>query len=251
MVYKSLVLGVLFSSGIFAGKSGLGLAYLLGRTSSPSRRCLQLFLFALTYALLFVLAAWGLRRFDLPAHLETIQKLLQGGMTVHLLMAGMMIAWGLALLRRNHHQGASRGWLLLILPCPVCVTVIVFSLAFVLALFPDNFLRITGGLYLVFLAISLSVGLAMAGVMSSLGRRTTHSAENLLGGAMVLLGAYFLLSMVVLPQFADVDKIYRLARHKTGGSPETLADLLPLVLFFVFSFTVGFGRTYKKIRSVF
>jgi predicted transporter len=161
-------------------------------------------------------------------------------------MAGVMIAWGLALLRRPHRHGSSsRGWLLLTLPCPVCATVIVFSLAFVLSLFPDHFALTAGSLYLTFLVISL----AMMGLMLGLGRMTALSAENLLGGAMVLLSAYFLLSMAILPQFTDVDKIYRLARYQPSAQPQDLTTLLPLAVLTLFTFLAGFGRTHQQIRS--
>ena len=69
MLYKSLILGVLFSIGVFAGKSGIGLAYLLGRTPSWQGKALRLLGFALLYALVFALAAWGLRVLDPLAHL--------------------------------------------------------------------------------------------------------------------------------------------------------------------------------------
>lgn len=246
MLYKSLILGVLFSIGVFAGKSGIGLAYLLERTPSRQKKCVQLLAFALLYGLMFTLAAWGLRTLDPLAHLESIQRFLQSGMQAHLLMAGVMILWGLALLRRPHQHGStSRGWLLLTLPCPVCATVIVFSLAFALSLFPDHFAQTTGALYLGFLVISLAV----MGLMLGLNRMTAQPAERLLGGAMVLLGAYFLLSMAILPQFTDVDKIYRMARHQPPGQPQDLAILLPLVVLTVLTFLAGFGRTHQKIRS--
>jgi predicted transporter len=61
-------------------------------------------------------------------------------MQVHLLMAGLMMLWGTGPAAQTpspwRHQS---GWLLLTLPCPVCATVIVFSLAFGLSLFPDDF----------------------------------------------------------------------------------------------------------------
>lgn len=246
MLYKSLILGVLFSIGVFAGKSGIGLAYLLGRTPSWQGKIVRLLAFALLYGLVFGLAAWGLRVLDPLAHLEGIQRFLQSGMQAHLLMAGVMIVWGLTLLRRPHYHGSSRGWLLLTLPCPVCATVIVFSLAFGLSLFPDHFAQTTGGLYLTFLVISLAV----MGLMLGLGRMMAQSAESLLGGAMVLLGSYFLLSMAVLPQFTDVDKIYRLASHQTSGQPYNFAALLPLLALTLFTFLTGFGLTLKKIRSI-
>jgi hypothetical protein len=70
MLYKSLIMGVLFSIGIFAGKSGVGLAYLLGRTPSWKEKLSRLLAFALLYGFLFALVAWGLRVFDPLAHLE-------------------------------------------------------------------------------------------------------------------------------------------------------------------------------------
>lgn len=248
MVYKSLIMGVLFSIGIFAGKSGVGLAYLLGRTPSMGGKIVRLLAFALLYGMLFALVAAGLRLFDPLEHLEGIQGFLQSGMQVHLLMAGVMIVWGLFLLRKpHHHQTSSRGWLLLTLPCPVCATVIVFSIAFCLSLFPDRFPQVVSGLYLAFLGISL----AAMGLMLAVGRVSHQSAEILLGGAMVLLGAYFLLSMAVLPQFTDIDKIYRLARYQSPGQPQNLATLLPLLVLTLLMFTAGFGLTHKKIRSSF
>ena len=247
MLYKSLILGVLFSISVFAGKSGIGLAYLLGRTPSWRDKALRLLGFALLYGLVFALAAWGLRVLDPLAHLESIQRFLQSGMQAHLLMAGVMITWGLALLRKPHQHGrTSRGWLLLTLPCPLCATVIVFSLAFGLSLFPDHFSQVAGGLYLAFLVISLMV----MGLMLGLGKMTTQSAESLLGGAMVLLGTYFLLSIAILPQFADVDTIYRLARHQSSGQTREVTTLLPLVVLTLLTFLTGFGLTCKKIRSV-
>ena len=248
MVYKSLIMGVLFSIGIFAGKSGVGLAYLLGRTPSLPAKLLRLFAFALLYGLLFALVAFGLRVVDPLAHLESIQGFLQSGMQVHLLMAGVMVVWGLVLVRRpHHHRTTSRGWLLLTLPCPVCATVILFAIAFCLSLYPDHFSQVVGGLYLAFLAISLAV----MGLMLGLGRMRAQSAETLLGGAMILLGAYFLLSMAVLPQFTDVDKIYRLARYQAPGQPQDLTTLLPLLVLTLLTFTAGFGLTQRKIRSSF
>lgn len=89
------------------------------------------------------------------------------------------------------------------------------------------------------------------GLMLGLGRITAQSAECLLGGAMVLLGAYFLLSMAVLPQFTDVDKIYRLARSHAPAQPRDLTTLVPLVALTLLTFLAGFGLTQKKIRSSF
>ena len=63
MLYKSLIHGVLFSIGVFAGKSGIGLAYLLERTPSWQGKALRLLGFALLYALVFALPGWGFGAF--------------------------------------------------------------------------------------------------------------------------------------------------------------------------------------------
>jgi predicted transporter len=216
MLIKSLILGVLFGIGVFAVKCGVGLAYLLGSRRRGFSKAAVLLLFAAAYGLLFALIARSVAVIDPLQHLAAIQGLLQSGMLVHLVMAGLMAIWGIVLLKQAPAHGAqSRGWLMLVLPCPVCAAVIWFSTAFLVSLLPDHRGWIVPGLYLAFMLISL---ISMAGLIFS-HRRTATPATAFLGGAMLLMAAYFIVSVTVIPQFGDLAGVYRLAAYH--GKPVT------------------------------
>jgi predicted transporter len=245
MVYKNLILGILFSIGIFAVKGGVGLFYCLSKTASNRLRAAACSLYALSYLLIFLASGLILAKIDLIRHLDAIQFFLQSGMIVHLLMAGMLIVWGVLLLKRNTgSEHGSKGWLLLAVPCPVCAFVIFFSVGFLMTCFPDSSRTVIVFLYMTFILLNLMTVLVMG--FWKMERGTPP--ETLLGGAMLLIAVYFFLSVTIMPQFADADKIYRMALY----SPDTTAEQTPhLFLFLTWvaaSFFVGFGRMTFKIR---
>lgn len=246
MLYKSLILGVLFGIGIFAAKSGVGLAYVISGRQRPRTTASVLLVFAMTYGLLFVLIALVLHRIDPVRHLTAIQGFLRSGMLVHMVMAGLMAVWGIVLLKRRRAEAAtSRGWLLLVLPCPVCAGVILFSGAFLVSLFPDGRLWVLSGLYFAFLLISL---LTMGGI-HRFRRRARHFPEAFLGGTMLLMAAYFMLSVTVMPQFADLESVYRLARYQADTTPRDALGAILLALTAAAAFTLGCVCKLRRIRS--
>lgn len=245
MLYKSLIIGVLMSIGIFAVKSGAGIGYRLVRQPRWVGKMVVLLLFAVAYAVLFGLVAGVLGVLDPVRHLNAVQAFLQSGMLVHMVLAGVMMLWGVVLLKRAPaERTTSRGWLLLALPCPVCAAVILFSAAFLVSFFPDHLLRVISGLYGVFVLIGLLTAAAV-GLYHHCGAR--RGPESFLGGVMLLVAAYFCLSVTVMPQFADLDKVYRLA----GYGPETIPSdplALPLAAGLSLAFVFGWGVTYRKAR---
>lgn len=242
MEYESLILGVLFSIGIFAAKSGVGLSYVVGGKKKKRAKAAVMLFFLLTYGAVFTVAGWVLNRLDLVAHLDGIQAFLRTGMIVHLVMAALMMIWGMALLTRSGKGGASRGWIVLAVPCPVCAGVILFSAGFLIACFPETPWRVMAGLYLAFVMISL---LVLGGIFFLRSGRG-GSPESFLGGGMMLIAVYFLLSVTIMPQFADVEDVYRLAMNRgQTGSPE----VPQVVLFLIISaaaFAGGFGYRFYK-----
>lgn len=246
MLYKSLILGVIFGIGLFAVKSGVGLSYLVSRRERFRGKILALLLFAGIYGLLFGMTALVLHHIDPVRHLAAIQTFLQSGMLVHMVMAGLMAIWGVVLLKRHHTPGAmSRGWLLLVVPCPVCAAVILFSAAFVVSLFPDSRESVIWGLYLVFVLISLST----MGILRLLRRRMVQPSEAFLGGAMLLMAVYFILSVTVMPQFADLDSVYRLACYHAEKVPGNFFGTVLLAIVAVSAFGTGCLFKSKHIRS--
>ncbi len=247
MAYQSLILGILFSIGVFAVKSGMGISYVVARYGKIRIKAGMLLLFALTYFLVFAMAGLFLDRIDPVRHLAAIRTFVQSGMMVHLAMAALLLLWGVTLLKQaNHPRSRSKAWLMLVVPCPVCLTVIVFSAGFLVACFPDTPKSVVMALYLVFMLINL----VTLGAMGLFRKRGGTHPESLLGGAMLATAGYFFLSVAVMPQFADVDRIYQIARYR-GHPPSkgALALTLPFVPTAA-AFACGYGAKRKKIRSL-
>ena len=246
MAYQSLILGVLFSIGVFAVKSGVGISYILSVQEQEKAVAGAFLLFALTYGLVFAAAAVLLQSIDPVRHLNAIQAFIQSGMTVHLIMAGLLAIWGLLLLKQaNASRPKSRAWWILVVPCPVCVTVIFFSAGFLITCFPDIPKSVVSGLYLVFMLINLIT----MGVISLYRKRRAVAPEAFLGGAMLLMAAYFILSVTIMPQFSDMENIYRLALHQGKPHSQKMTHLIPFSILTAAAFVGGYGATFRKIRS--
>ncbi|WP_319549636.1 DUF2162 family putative transporter [Desulfogranum marinum] len=238
MELKSLLLGLAFSLGIFAVKSGAGLSYLMQQETGPRRWaifcCCQV-----SYLLSFLLAGYLIHQGNLMEHLEGFMLFLQNGMTLHCLLAALLLLWGAALLKRPpENRSKSSGWLLLSLPCPVCFAVILFIGGFLQALYPKTPWLFVW-LYLSFFAVSCISAFIVSYMKSS---EPIHG----LGTVMVLTALYFLITILVVPQFSDIDKIYRLS--KSGLAPLNHHSSPWLFIVMGITFFVGvLSSSYKKI----
>lgn len=131
-------------------------------------------------------------------------------------------------------------------PCPVCVTVIFFSAGFLITCFPDTPKIVVLALYMAFVLINLAT---LSGI-ERYRKRQTVPPESLLGGAMILIAVYFFLSVTVMPRFADVDKIYRLAMYQLKTPSQKVVRLIPFSVLTAAAFVGGYGFKSKKIRSM-
>jgi predicted transporter len=135
------------------------------------------------------------------------------------------------------------GWLALIVPCPVCVTVIFFTLAFLISFFPDAVVLTTLFAYGGFIVLHT---LTIVG-LKVLTRKSASPPELTLGGAMFIVAVYFLLSVFIMPQFSDLDKIYRLAAYQ---AQEQVVDSRHLVYtFFALGICFFLGFLFKKLKK--
>jgi len=245
MACKSLILGIIFSVGIFAVKSGVGLHYYLSKTETGKSKTATLTIYAASYLALFLVSGGILSRIDIIRHMEIVQAFIRSGMVVHLIIAGCLSLWGIRLLRQNRDADrASRGWLMLVVPCPVCAIVIFCSLGFLTACFPDSMLAATLLLFLVFLMINGFTVLVLTGGT----RHHNRPPELVLGSAMLLIAVYFLLSVTVMPQFADADKIYRMALASAGDSSPRFQHMFLFAAGTAMIFVSGFAFKSIAIR---
>ena len=196
------------SVAVFALKAGGGLSYLLTQKPGLPRKAALSIGFMIMYGLIFLVSGWILSSVDLTRHVDTLQAFFKSGMTLHFILAFLMAAWGLHLLMKSHdNKKASRAWILLVVPCPVCFSVILLSCAFTCALYPGNCL-VFWGLYGGFILVSLSVALLFSVFLK---KSTSNPAGNFLGTLMLYIAGYFMLSVIIIPQFGDLEQIYRLS----------------------------------------
>lgn len=239
MAYRSLILGMIFSIGIFAAKGGMGMAF--GTMGYRFRsKAAGMAAFALIYGLVFLGAGLVLVYLDVLAHLTAIQGFIQSGMMIHVTMAALMTIWGLVLLKKKADPNKrSRGWLLLVVPCPVCASSILFSAAFFLSLFPERPVWTLTELYLAFVLISLIAMILAHVFLTKTQSGDARSPESLLGGAMLLISAYFIVSVTVMPHVGDLSSVYRLAGYRsTASAPDIKVSIITAL---VLALAFGWG----------
>ena len=145
-----------------------------------------------------------MKQIVLPGYPSELMMLIRGSMTLHFLLAALLFGWGVILLsRREGVKQRSHGWLLLALPCPVCVLVLLSSSALLYTFFPTKSIYLPA-LYAGFIATSFGVALGMQLFMKN------RQAERVLGGCMLFSACYFLLTILIAPQFSGIEAIYRL-----------------------------------------
>jgi len=216
MELKSLILGIVLAVSIFAVKSGMGMTYLAARMKNRKRRVWIFLGSALSYGLLFVAAFFLLKWLNQVALFPLFNKVMKYGMPLHFFLAFGMLVWAVYLLKRDHAYHTSRAFLLLVVPCPVCLTVVVLITAFIMAYFPKSSGLALAGVYVIYLVIQ---GVTML-VFSLWQKISQMDSDRILGWGMLLIAGYFILTVLIAPQMGDLKNIYRIATYK--GETELL-----------------------------
>ncbi len=245
MELESLFLGLTFTIGIFALKSGVGLHYLFTRRHSLKGRILLSIGSALAYFFIFFVSYLILKKINMIEYYNTFQGFFRSGMYIHSFMAAGLIIWGIYLLKNDgKQQEMSRAFYLLIIPCPLCASVIFLTTAFLMTYFPHAGLPVVMGAYLFFLTINFLTILCL--ILSDV--KPDSVPEHTLGAAMLLIAVYFILSVIVMPQFGDIDKIYRIAAYRGEKAFISTRNILSLLTAMSTFFMVGYLIKKRKIR---
>lgn len=225
--------GMLFSLGIFALKVGLGLGY--GRVGSKG--------IALTlggYVALFMLIAVAAERL-----MRVLQPILAKGPWLHTLLAAGMIAWGMVVLlgKRHGHEAAGeesrpfRARLLMLIPCPVCLTAMTFSIW--AALNAVKLPPLLTGLCLgsVFALMALLVALVAR-------PRSGAASETSLGMAMIVVGLYFIASLFLPAKIEAARGMYSSFIHENSMAHS--ADGAGVLIFILLLALAGYWAGKNK-----
>jgi predicted transporter len=84
--------------------------------------------------------------------------------------------------------------------------------------------------------------------MTLWGGRSSSTPESTLGAAMLIIAVYFFLSIIIMPQFGDIDQIYGLAAYQGEKQTVNTRDALTFYFIMVTLFITGFLAMRRKIR---
>jgi predicted transporter len=243
MERETLVFGLALSLAGFAAKTGLGWAYALSGRGPVGRVAVSAGLLAV-YGAAFAGLYMAALRLNMQRFYDIGAPLWRHGVLLHWLLAGLLFLWALALLRRPEESSpaGSRGWLALALPCPVCLGLVFLSTAALTLYFPDEAPWAVLGLY------GLFVGTALAGaaLYAAGPGRGVRRREDGLGTAMLLTALYFALFARAAPQFADIDRVYRLAGQARTENAAPTASVVGAALAVLALAGAGFWNARRK-----
>ncbi|MFN3921444.1 MAG: DUF2162 domain-containing protein [Caldimicrobium sp.] len=219
------IIGTFFSLGIFSIKVGLGLAY--GRVNLKGILATLCF-----YLILFIFIAYLAEKIFF-----LLYPLLEKGPYLHMIMALGMTLWGVFLLIKSD-QRHRLSPLPLLIPCPVCLTAMAFS---VLSL--REVLRVSPFIVGLFLGASF-VSIATMLILYSKFRQGSFPKLNL-SFAMIILGFYYLLALHVPQKIEEAKAVYSTFLQKEGFYIESQS--LPIILLLIG--TAIFGYILKTMEG--
>ncbi len=247
MELKGFLLGLVFSMGTFASKNGLGLRYIF-YTNSIRLRKKYLFIlgYCIVYAGIFLFLMWILQDIDFLKYIEVVQQYLRSDMLLYGILVVLHVMWGVYLLREDLDK-ENKNWelALIILPCPVCLLVIMLNISFLFSLFPQRGLEIAFGAWTGFVGFSL-LSTWLLGLFVS---RIQSPPELAVGSAMLCVSLFFLLSLLLIPQIDKLEEVYKLISYQDKNIPVKSEQVAILVTLVLTAFTTGFLRTRKKIKG--
>ncbi|MBO4630329.1 MAG: hypothetical protein J5858_00260 [Lentisphaeria bacterium] len=211
-----IAFGLFMALGIFALKTAVGNYYFLALPGRSAVKAFFLILMQAVYAAVFLIAFEFLKKFDF-FRMTDATAFLKNGVIFHLLLCAGLIYWGIRLLIRPEEKCPdridSKGWLLLTVPCPVCASAIFLVCAFALMLFPGFAERLCWMIPAAFFLMNLF----FLGILAVIGKMFRIQPLILTGRMMILIAVYFILILLIAPQFQAAGKLYAIARAGDGG----------------------------------
>lgn len=238
--------GMLFSLGIFAVKVGFGLGFSGMKWKGV---LLTLSLYLMLFVAIAVLSGQLIR---------LLEPVLRKGPYLHALMAAGMIGWGVYLLgsqksevrsqefkiqdsKFNNSELLTLNSLLLLIPCPVCLTAMTFSTWAALNVIKLPAILIGLGLGIVFILLSLAFyfSLKLLTLNSSLITQKIG-----LGLSMIAIGLYFISSLILPAKIEEARGIYR--SFLTEGSNIDLNNSIGVFALLFVALVIGYLTNKKR-----
>ena len=235
MLKQLWVTGVLVAFSVFGIKVGLGLgAQVYNKTVRIGKRILIMGGSLFVYLMLFFCLYYVITHFNLLNYLDQFINVLQYGMLLHLAVSAGLLVWGAKLILEKPGKRESvpfRTSLLLILPCPVCATVILFNLTLAYSLFDLSPLLTTLTLFGIYIGI-----IFFATAVFFPFRHKIGSGNAFLGQSMTLVALYFLFVVIIAPIYPEIKTAFAMA---VSNSPVSRMDHLNTAILVGVVLTLG------------
>ncbi|HIE32388.1 MAG TPA: transporter [Methanosarcinales archaeon] len=225
----------LIASGMLAGIAVLALKTGLGCGFANLKRK-EVVYFASVYLVVSIIMGY----FVGIVPLDLTQNILAMGVTMHLIIAAGLIYFGVRTKKEWLSEGrdlSRKTFLLLSLPCPVCLTA-TFLTCTVLAAAIDRSNIVIGGIVgLVFFAGIIAASFSVA----LLARRFDCKDPSALGTTMILFGLFYLLSPLIIPAYLQAQTV------QTPGIPVDPGEIALSFALMAALASLGFARDrYKR-----
>ncbi|MDA8213644.1 MAG: DUF2162 domain-containing protein [Nitrospiraceae bacterium] len=241
--------GMLFSLGIFAVKVGFGLGF-----GGIKRK--GIFLTLSMYVVLFVVIAILSEQL-----MKILEPVLRKGPYLHALMAIGMIVWGILLLRRqttehrtqtklkfkiqnskiNNSELSTLNSLLLLIPCPVCLTAMTFSTWAALSVIKLPAPVVGLGLGIVFVILSLFFYFSLKLITRN---SSLFTQEIGLGLGMIVIGLYFISSLFLPRKIEEAKAVYQ--SFLSEGMGIDAGNMAGVIIILILAGLVGYLTNLKK-----
>jgi len=235
MLRQLWITGILVAFSVFGVKVALGLGVrIYSRTVSSVKKMILLLGTGFTYLLLFCSLYLLVTHFNLLNYLDQLMNVLQYGMLLHLTVAMGLLLWGASLLLQNparEHSHSHMAVWLLILPCPVCATVVLLNLTLAYSIFSLSPPLVTLILFALFFGIIvLTLGLIFP------FRHKIGKGNSFLGMTMVMVALYFLVTVIIAPIYPEIKAAFSMA---CSNSPVSNVDPFNTSIFAIIIFILG------------
>lgn len=230
MIIYFWAIGTLFMVLIFATKAGLV-------ASSVHLGKLKIISLAFLYGMLSFLMGVILKAFNPLDYFQFFQKFTSYGVLLHIFLSFGLFAWGLYTIRSfvNENIRTKKVGYLLMFPCPICLSSMLLSTSIFSAITGISAIKASALISVIFVVVILTSALLFK-----------HLNPIIVGFSTLMLGLYFVISILVVPVYSQYKAIFSLTQStaKWDLSLPQLMGILSIALLF---FGIGYLKTKKEM----
>lgn len=221
----AIALGVLTGLLIFALKAsmGCGLAHL---------SCREIVLVASGY----LLAATAMGIVIDRMSIDLMAEMIRAGVAMHTVLAICLVALGMLTLREWRRSGTDisrKTFWALSIPCPACMVATFLSCGVLADIIEISPARIGAAVGLMLFITITSISLLL---------RRIRGGPEIIGRAMMLLGGFYILSIMLLPSYIQLQKT-----SLDCIAPEMHSELVPSYLILLLLISIGYVIRRKGV----